>query len=56
MCLCIIHCSQMQVYLKAGEDAALALELVSTYFKLFEQAVQADDMQSRLLQALLTGL
>eukprot|EP00953_Heterococcus_sp_UTEX-ZZ885_P024026 13171-Heterococcus_DN1.PRE.1 len=45
-----------QVYLKAGEDAALANELVGTYFRLFERAVQAEDMRTRLLSALLTGV
>jgi hypothetical protein len=43
------------VYLVQGEDGALAAELVGTYFKLFERAVQAGDLKSRLLSALLTG-
>ena len=42
--------------MKAGEDAALANELVGTYFRLFERAVQAEDMRTRLLSALLTGI
>ncbi|KAG5188720.1 hypothetical protein JKP88DRAFT_353331 [Tribonema minus] len=45
-----------QVYLTAEEDGALAAELIGTYFKLFELAVQAGDLKSRLLSALLTGV
>lgn len=36
-------CSDLQVYLTAGEDAAIASSLVQTYLRLFEIATNAAD-------------
>ena len=44
-----------QIYIGRG-DSALAASLVSTYLGLFERAVEAGNLKSRLLAALLTGV
>jgi ribosome biogenesis protein MAK21 len=44
------------VQLTAGEDQEVAAALVKTYFQLFERAVAAEDLRSRLLSVLLTGV
>ncbi|CAM9736642.1 unnamed protein product, partial [Phaeothamnion confervicola] len=45
-----------QVYLKPGTDEELAASLVKSYFSLFERAIAAGDLKSKLLSALLTGV
>ena len=44
-----------QLYLKKG-DNNLAMQLIKTYFSLFERALKAGDLSGKMLSALLTGV